>query len=502
MGFLSNHRFITNLMDQKLILGLLTGISLTSLVIFLQNSSKNIRVKSNKDKVLAKLEAEFRVPTEKLLQIVNRFIEQLDAGLSTPNQTLLALPTYITNTPRGNERGTFLALDLGGTNLRVCEIVLEGHGKVRVRQKKTSIPESLKISSATSLFNFIAKCTHDFLDEHKISAGRVGGEKLHLGFTFSFPVNQTSLNSGTIISWSKDFVVSDSIGKDAVILLREAFEREKLNIDVSALVNDTAGTLMAHAYSDPDTAVGVILGTGSNAAYIEKISNIKKWKKEERVERGGNDGKMVINIEWGAFDNEKKCLPVTKYDHIVDLKTNNPGEQIFEKMLSGLYLGEIARVILVELMEKKIIFQKNLTTLLIPHSFGTEYLSRIERDHTWYLNDIKAMFEDMFGSSRCWNGDGLEDRRIIKRICELVGTRASRISAAAIAAIIKKTNCIDGCTIAIDGSVYQHYPHFKNRMIDALDEMLGKQLAEKIKLTHASDGSSIGAALVAACHSK
>lgn len=37
------------------------------------------------------------------------------------------------------------------------------------------------------------------------------------------------------------------------------------------------GTLIAHAYNDPETYVGVILGTGTNAAYVERVENIPKW---------------------------------------------------------------------------------------------------------------------------------------------------------------------------------------------------------------------------------
>ncbi len=43
---------------------------------------------------------------------------------------------------------------------------------------------------------------------------------------------------------------------------------------------------------------------------------------------------MLINTEWGAFDNERKVLPVTKYDNALDMRSENPGEQIFEKMVS------------------------------------------------------------------------------------------------------------------------------------------------------------------------
>lgn len=54
-----------------------------------------------------------------------------------------------------------------------------------------------------------------------------------------------------------------------------------------------------------------------------------------------------------------------------------------------------------------------------------------------------------------------------------MGIRAARLSAAGIAAVVTKMNRLDGCTVAIDGSVFEHYPHFANRMRDALHELVG-----------------------------
>ncbi len=91
----------------------------------------------------------------------------------------------------------------------------------------------------------------------------------------------------------------------------------------------------------------------------------------------------------------------------------------------------------------------------------------------------------------------VEDRRIVKRVCELIGTRAARLSAAGVAALVTKINRLDGCTVAIDGSVFEHYPHFGNRMRDALYDLLGLT-ASNIILEQARDGSGQGAALIAA----
>ena len=61
-------------------------------------------------------------------------------------------------------------------------------------------------------------------------------------------------------------------------------------------------------------------GTGTNACYMEEMKNI------ELVE--GNEGRMSINMEWGAFgDNGELDDFCTQFDHIVDDTSNNPGKQ-------------------------------------------------------------------------------------------------------------------------------------------------------------------------------
>lgn len=42
-------------------------------------------------------------------------------------------------------------------------------------------------------------------------------------------------------------------------------------------VNDTVGTLAGGRYNNPDVVAAVILGTGTNAAYVERAQAIPKW---------------------------------------------------------------------------------------------------------------------------------------------------------------------------------------------------------------------------------
>lgn len=52
----------------------------------------------------------------------------------------------------------------------------------------------------------------------------------------------------------------------------------------------------------------------------------------------------------------------------------------FEKMISGMYMGELVRLILVECINKKLLFSGTLSEeLSTPHRFYTKYVSEIEK---------------------------------------------------------------------------------------------------------------------------
>ncbi|KAJ3017615.1 UNVERIFIED_CONTAM: hexokinase A [Siphonaria sp. JEL0065] len=249
---------------------------------------------------------------------------------------------------------------------------------------------------------------------------------------------------------------------------------------------------MSLAYTKPDTYVGVILGTGSNCAYVESIENIVKFK-------GKRDGikEMLINMEWGGFDDNQVTIPRTKYDLKLDRQSANPGSYTFEQLISGMYLGEIVRLVLVDLVKTGEIFAispSGSPRLQQKGSFETAYMSRIERDYSYDLMEVKNVLEGLLNIP----GTTLGDRKLVKSVCEMVGLRSARLAAAGVAAVVTKINKLGapGCTVGIDGSLFELYPHYPNRMRDALREVLGIN-AENIALEKATDGSGQGAALIA-----
>ncbi|KAK4939731.1 hypothetical protein LTR10_020015 [Elasticomyces elasticus] len=460
-----------------------------------------------------RLEKLFTVDTEMLKKITKRFGEELEEGLQKQGQNIPMNITWVTSLPTGQETGTYLALDLGGTNLRVCRITLKG-GDAEVEQEKYSLPSSIKTGTSDGLFDFIADSLQNFVKDHS-SDSQEDGELLPLGFTFSYPATQDRIDHGLLQTWTKGWDVDDVEGKDVAALLRSAIEKRKIPVKLVALMNDTTGALIASRYKDPETIIGAIFGTGCNAAYIEKCRNIPKLKSYDqnisKTGTGNKDDIMAINCEYGAFDNSHKVLPRTPYDEAIDNESPRPGEQSFEKMSAGLYLGEIFRQAVVDMWRRGVLFHsepgrvdqdgKDRKNIEEPYTIDTEFLSQIENDESEELADSKRLFEATVGLPNGENQlkplspDG-QELLFLRNLAQLIAVRGARLCACGVSALCQRQGVTTG-HVAADGSVAIKHPHFRRRWEAAVAEILDSEVG-KIQLTSAEDGSGIGAAVIVA----
>ena len=432
-------------------------------------------------KAISAIRNEFSLSTARLETLVTDFSKEMALGLAgVPTANIKMIPSYVTSVPTGNERGSAWAIDVGGSNLRVIEVKLDSQMTDIVREHKEHIPVDKQTGPGTALFDFIAAAC--------VTAGLPSGAKL--GFTFSFPTNQTSLSRGTLIEWTKGFSCSGIVGNDVSQLLEEALRRAGLDVSVAALANDTIGTLISAAFNHPKARIGVILGTGSNAAYIESAANIPKWT-------GSKGGDMLINMEWGGFGSSVTAQPVLPFhsaDNAIDLMTPNPTKQRFEKMVSGLYLGEITRLLLVQLVNAGALFaaddpSKGQCAVFNPWALTTAMMSTVAEDTSDDLSIVGVVLREALEVRH----STFEDRKLVAEVCALVVRRAARIAAAGIAAVILRMGDKGkGCVVGVDGSVYKKYPNFREWMCEAL-----KELGADCEVAHAEDGSGIGAALLA-----
>ncbi|XP_071733492.1 hexokinase-1-like [Rutidosis leptorrhynchoides] len=451
--------------------------------------------------ILKELEENCATPLSKLRQVADAMTVEMHAGLASEGGSKLKmLISYVDNLPTGDEEGVYYALDLGGTNFRVLRVQLTGHSGIEYQEfEEVSIPPQLMVGTPEALFDYIAAELAKFVNDEGEKFELAPGRQRELGFTFSFPVMQLSIDSGTLIRWTKGFSIEEMVGKDVVAELQTAMKRQGVDMRVSALVNDTVGTLAGGRYDDQDVVVAVILGTGSNAAYVERAQAIPKWHGPHP-----KSGEMVINMEWGNF--RSSHLPLTEYDNALDAESLNPGEQIFEKMISGMYLGELLRRVLFRMADEAALFGETIPPKLkTQFILRTPEMSAMHHDTSPDLKVVGNTLKDVLEIS----DTPLSTRKIVVEICNILATRGARLAAAGSLGILKKTGKdtirdgeIPKTTIAMDGGLYEHYTEYRNCLENSLHDLVGDELAKHVKLIHSNDGSGIGAALLAASHSQ
>ncbi|KAK8240645.1 hypothetical protein HDK90DRAFT_509088 [Phyllosticta capitalensis] len=510
--------------------------------------------------------AQFDFTPDEVRRSVTEFIRQMDEGLQKDGTELSQIPTYVTAVPNGTEKGLYMAVDLGGTNFRVCSIQLHGNSTFSLTQSKVAIPRELMVAkTAKELFSFLAKQIEAFLKEHhsehyhghirrrrttSLEDGFKDEEIFSLGFTFSFPVRQIGINKGILMRWTKGFDIEDAVGKDVCALLQDEIDALHLPVRVAALVNDTVGTLMARSYTSPGktgTLLGAIFGTGTNGAYVEKLDKVTKLRNDKEAVYDDSTGEMIVNTEWGSFDNSLKVLPVTPYDAELDKNTPNPGIQMFEKRVSGMFLGEILRQAIISLVKSQDVplFKDensgsndvHSTTCIDASSplwkqwgLDTSFLSITEADASQGLRVTRQTLDRDYGVSAA----SVEDAEAVKVIARAIGRRAARLSAVPIAAIVLATGKLNNSSapttsdhpatagsvprgngpadagkndvpeedvidIGVDGSLVEFYPGFEEYIREALREVpeIGAAGEKRIRIGIAKDGSGVGAALIA-----
>ncbi|KAI0260937.1 hypothetical protein BC834DRAFT_898112 [Gloeopeniophorella convolvens] len=505
--------------------------------------------------LLADIEQQFTLDEEALVSITEHFHELFNVGLSEYGHPMAMIPTFVTGVPNGTETGTFLALDLGGTNLRVCQVELFGDKTFSLKQQKYRVSEALKTGEATVLFDYLADSVDAFLtssagsptNPHRPGDLDYDPPALPLGLTFSFPVEQTALDKGILLTWTKGFAAKNAVNKDVVGLLQDAFDRKHLHVKCVALVNDTVGAALSRAYTTGGCVLGAIFGTGTNGAYLEQVSNITKLGNGAAAEAGGV---MMVNTEWGGFDNARLALPTTPFDNKLDRESINPRFQAYEKFISGMYLGEITRNVLLALVDAAphpILFGGRATERLNKHyGLDTEMLSLIES--AWTASDDGAPVDDAadaplrdFSAPADADAEAalpaatrrrleavrsvveehlgfepgevsLRDAALVRWAAALVVRRAARLSACAVATVARQMGYVGAFgrgeraaesatgmpySIGIDGSLYQHYPRFEERLRESLRLLVGEEVELHVEMGLAKDGSGVGAALCA-----
>jgi hexokinase len=118
----------------------------------------------------------------RLLSLSSALLKSYIGAASTSPAQML--PSHITTLPSGRERGQYIAVDLGGTNMRVALVRLENNEASVEKLEKWTIPEAVKTGTAREFFTWIAERIVNLAGQSQLDPGE---DEWKLGVTWSFP---------------------------------------------------------------------------------------------------------------------------------------------------------------------------------------------------------------------------------------------------------------------------------------------------------------------------
>jgi hexokinase len=131
-------------------------------------------------------------------------------------------------------------------------------------------------------------------------------------------------------------------------------------------------------------------------------------------------------------------------------------------MVAGMYLGEIVRLMILDLIDNELILVEEMKKnayrypLFTKGSFYTKYVNEIESDSHVRFTKTKRILKELAGIEN----PSYDDLVVVKYICYLVTKRSGKLTAAGLGVVIRRMNRPE-VTIAVDGSLFRYHPRLK-----------------------------------------
>ncbi|MBA0617038.1 hypothetical protein Godav_026515 [Gossypium davidsonii] len=475
-------------------------------------------------RILRKFSRDCSTPVPKLWQVANAMVSDMGASLSSSDEATSSLNmfvSYASPLPTGiNEKGMYYGVNLRQTKILMVCGRLQGKNQPisDLYVDEVPIPSSVMIGTSQELYDYIAAELVKFVSAHPEKDDEAPANEKKLGFTVSSGDDQSTAISGSNIKL-KNFAADTTGVKDLITGMNRALEKHGLKLRVHALVSiftclhysinivykrhfrvdsdsrieqvdDIVGNLAGGRYYDKDCVAAITLGIGTNAAYVDTTQSAPRWH-----DSLPKKGEIVVCMEWGNFNT---ChLPITQYDTSLDAASSNPGHRIFEKMISGMYLGEIVRRVLVRMAQEASLFGQSVPPkLLIPYLLRSPDMAAMHQDTSEDREVVHEKLKEIFGITNLTT----MARELVAEVCDIATERGARLAGAGTVAIVKKLGRIANrrSVIIMEGGLYEHYRIFRNYLHSGVWEMLGNELSDNIVVEHSHGGAGTGPLFLAA----
>ncbi len=401
------------------------------------------------------------------------FLKEMDKGLAGEKSSLAMLPTYIETERELPRNKPVIVMDAGGTNFRVATVTFKDQGEPDIADFKVyPMPGITAEVGKDEFFSTMAGYVRDIADNSD-----------NVGFCFSYPIEMFPSKDGRALYFSKEIKAPEAAGQ----MIGENMGRAMRALGIPGdkqfvLLNDTVATLLAgrgrSGGRNFDSYIGFILGTGTNTAYVERNSNITKAKDLDPSKS------QIINVESGGFGK----APRGKIDEAFDAASISPGVNVFEKMISGAYLGPLC-LATIRAAAAAGLFSKR----------AVEQLAKLPKTET---KDISLFMASPEGGdnilAEAIRGSEPQDIAALSCLVEAVVERAAKLTAINLSsAVLKSGKGQDPnrpvCIVA-EGTTFYKLHNLRPTVESHLKQYL-QQKGRYCEITSVDDATLIGAAI-------
>ncbi|KAL7665104.1 Phosphotransferase [[Candida] zeylanoides] len=467
-------------------------------------------------------------PSEMTAQIAS-VLQSYNEALSQ-NSPIAMLPNYNIQ-PTGHEHGNFLAIDLGGSTLRVAVVQINCNNAIYaassrgeatiITETKWSIANKFKVIDM-GFFKWVAARIAETLWAQHVIDTRDSAAVIKTGLTWSFPLDQRSHNNGKIQYMGKGYTVSPEIyNQDLKSLLESALREEfRLKIDIAVLINDSLAVYAAGSFMVKNMKLALVLGTGFNfCCAIRASSQLNRAKV-----LSGQDV-MLLNCEASLFGNRLAHALATKYDSIIDERVEhlsfvphmevdpqtNTVYQPSELMTSGRYLPELTRLVVCDLIAVKEIFE-GVPSHYLTQTFGVKFEGFSGKLMCYIAENFDTpSIAHYMQQSLAWDATAhISDRdvQVLKMVVDSVLERGAYVVAVMIVAAIKligqhrAQNLPRELNIGYVGSVLEYFHSYRGMIVKFINTSEDiRKMGLAVDLKSVAHSSIVGAAVGAAYYS-
>ncbi|MEN6383992.1 MAG: hexokinase [Phycisphaerales bacterium] len=401
---------------------------------------------------------------------VKVFIDEMQCGLEAKS-SLDMIPTFIEVKNDIPVNKPVLVIDAGGTNFRCAS--------VRFNEKKEPVIDNLKKHIMPGVEKEVTK--EEFFDVMAYYVRDLINTSDKIGFCFSYPTEILPNKDGKLLRFAKEIKIKQVLGETIGQNLNLGLHRIGLPDKQAIILNDTVASLLSGIkYKNRVFSgyIGFILGTGTNCCYIEKNSNIKKRNDLNLSES------QIINCESGGFGKFEKG----EIDTAFDKSTSNPGVHVFEKFISGAYLGSLCLLTLQTAAKDGLFSKKIVEGIANLKNLGTIEIN----DFMYYPNGYNRL------ANICKSGENSDTQKVYY-ICDCLIERAAKLSAINISAMAIKSNCNSTpdkpiCIVA-EGTTFHNLKSLRSKTEYYLKQYLENELEIYYDIINVDNATLIGAAI-------